>query len=1002
MVYIPLSTHSNELEETILFSMLKNSEFDCQKPGLNGILSEILIKYYKEAGQYMERVKSLFEEYTLHDKTHILNVIDIMGRIIPKETLELLNCLEVFLLILSACFHDIGMYVEENDITQVRASKAFQKSQYEFAHYKSNLAKLKNEKEKMNSNEPQAKEISKNIKLQEEIHLIAFLRDSHGDRAIKFLENNYLRNEDFIIDNISIIPILSKICQSHTKSLQDIEVSHDELITTFQVNSMYLCLILRLADILDFDRTRTPLELLDRISSVKSMEEWNKHLSVLGVNISSNKIIFQCECEKPKFQHIINNFLNTIEQEILQCKEICNSFPHDFAHYKLNLPLKINRSKIIPKDKSYIYQELFIRLNKEQIINLFMGLHIYNNPSLCIRELAQNSIDALSLRKAMYLYYDSPQPKLEINFKYILQEDGTEVLICKDFGIGMDLNDINQFLLVSGNSYYHSYHYSNWKTKFRQKDIKCEIIAKFGIGFFSCFMIGEQIKVTTRKDLGPTKGYGEPFIIYIDGSREIITVSRGHKDQEVGTQVEIFKQKKEIYHHPDWDRIRLEITINEYFVKTEYPINIEVTIPNLEVKKTLSPDFIIFPTLLELTYEKIKTYTFDYNRIHPNLEGGIRTSFLSDKDGNITIQNEEGKVEIEKSNYRIGAISQHDSAFRTCFNGIVVYGAFGRERSEHQRGGSNIFAYPFSSATLNVIGDLQARLDIDRTGYRISRFDPKWRRLKDLAFEAYYKMWGEIIENEKIENPEELWILFTIYSVNVLRLSNDRIVELHFPFIKDEVIEWVKLGDIKEIKLNSNQDSWTYQMKDGAILKLTEKIRSWQFERHNLNHLHHIITKFIKIDFNETNQFPEISLNLETPPSIEYVPDFGYFFFVPFNNDSILTLEWIKYDPNSLWGVFNSAHPISLIIAKTSYKSYENLSEKEKFCSAIMHLLDGPGFYNFYRNDENPSNYMKYIANYYLHLINIGENLDDIIPFNVFCKDKGVIQVNDELIRSWI
>lgn len=145
---IPLSTHSNELEETILFSRLKDSKFPCQKPELNEIMSETLKKYFDEAVNYMEKVKSIFKEYTLHDKTHILNVIDIMGRIIPDETLEKLNCLEVFLLILSACFHDIGMYIEENDLSQLKSSKEFQKSLYEFAKYKSSLAKLKKKKEK--------------------------------------------------------------------------------------------------------------------------------------------------------------------------------------------------------------------------------------------------------------------------------------------------------------------------------------------------------------------------------------------------------------------------------------------------------------------------------------------------------------------------------------------------------------------------------------------------------------------------------------------------------------------------------------------------------------------------------------------------------------------------------------------------------------------------------------------------------------------------------------
>lgn len=84
----------------------------------------------------------------------------------------------------------------------------------------------------------------------------------------------------------------------------------------------------------------------------------------------------------------------------------------------------------------------------------------------------------------------------------------------------------------------------------------------------------------------------------------------------------------------------------------------------------------------------------------------------------------------------------------------------------------------------------------------ILKYDIKWRRLKDLAFEAYYKMWEEIIENEKIEDPEELWILFIIYNVDVLSLSNNIIMKLPFPFKKSGDLKWLKLGDIKEIEFS--------------------------------------------------------------------------------------------------------------------------------------------------------------------------------------------------------
>ncbi len=139
------------------------------------------------------------------------------------------------------------------------------------------------------------------------------------------------------------------------------------------------------------------------------------------------------------------------------------------------------------------------------------------------------------------------------------------------------------------------------------------------------------------------------------------------------------------------------------------------------------------------------------------------------------------------------------------------------------------------------------------------------------------------------------------------------------------------------------------------------------------------------------NQSLEVSFSLETPPTIEFTPKHYNFFFVPFKEDSILTLEWIEYLPNMSWGVFNANHPICEIAASTNYKPHEKLAKKEPFCRFILFLLDDHMFYNYYKNKEEPSNFMKYIGHIYIHLKNIGENLEDIIPFNLFFNDIGII-----------
>ena len=177
-----LSTHSNHLEETILYSMLKDSKFITINPNLNENLTILVKKYYNEAVKYMEAVSDIFSEYTLHNYRHILNVIDIMGKIIPEKTLKSLNCLEASLLILSACFHDIGMYVDKAELKELKKDTKFKKSFYNFASHTSKLNKLKLEQSCDNPMTTDIIDLNNEINVLERNHLTEYIRKNNGKK----------------------------------------------------------------------------------------------------------------------------------------------------------------------------------------------------------------------------------------------------------------------------------------------------------------------------------------------------------------------------------------------------------------------------------------------------------------------------------------------------------------------------------------------------------------------------------------------------------------------------------------------------------------------------------------------------------------------------------------------------------------------------------------------------------------------------------------------------
>ena len=99
--------HSKKLEETALWK-------EYEKEAGSGNKRVIWVKdVYEYAVEYLKDVRRNFDNYTLHDETHILNVLDAMGGLLGDQ-ISCLSVGELELLILVASLHDIGMvYTDE-------------------------------------------------------------------------------------------------------------------------------------------------------------------------------------------------------------------------------------------------------------------------------------------------------------------------------------------------------------------------------------------------------------------------------------------------------------------------------------------------------------------------------------------------------------------------------------------------------------------------------------------------------------------------------------------------------------------------------------------------------------------------------------------------------------------------------------------------------------------------------------------------------------------------
>jgi len=142
--------------------------------------------------------------------------------------------------------------------------------------------------------------------------------------------------------------------------------------------------------------------------------------------------------------------------------------------------------------------------------------NLYSSDQVFLRELLQNSVDAVTARKRE----DSDFRDGKITVTYRKNADGA-MLVFADNGVGLSEEEIHSFLSVIGQS------------SKRGEMLRGSYIGQFGIGLLSCFLVSSEIKVITRS-AREEKGY--QWIGKSDGSYAVTALRR---TVDVGTQVHI-------------------------------------------------------------------------------------------------------------------------------------------------------------------------------------------------------------------------------------------------------------------------------------------------------------------------------------------------------------------------------------------------------------------------------------------------------------------------------
>lgn len=433
-------------------------------------------KVYETAVVYLKDVRQTFINYTMHDETHVLNVLDAMGGLLG-DCISNLTEGEIELLILAASLHDLGMVYTDEEKELCFENEAVY------------TAFLKEYCPEFLGSEP--KDWTEDTRQW-------YLRTLHPFRLSEALQNKEWKE---IFDNrpIEIVPVrcILAVCQAHGEEPKIIRNNKNlEYLAASNIDPLFCALLLRLADLLDFDDTRAPKVLYSYAEcNDRSREEWDKHQASAGFRYpdspSVDELPYKACCKNPMIEHAVRDFLDWIDDELGNCirlQRYCNKeWQKEFP-----FPRAVLRKEI--ESDGYMSGDFCLTMDQTQIMNLLMGENLYDNRDVFVRELLQNSIDATLLRGEMDINF-VPE-KSHIDLWDWSDKEGNFWFRIDDYGTGMTLGMLNRYFLKVGNSYYTSRELerdlrSYGKTKSYQG------ISRFGIGFLSCFLCGDYVEVST-------------------------------------------------------------------------------------------------------------------------------------------------------------------------------------------------------------------------------------------------------------------------------------------------------------------------------------------------------------------------------------------------------------------------------------------------------------------------------------------------------------------------
>lgn len=271
--------------------------------------------------------------------------------------------------------------------------------------------------------------------------------------------------------------------------------------TRLSVDLVKLACMLRIADAIHLDRRRAPVFAMTLEKPLGISERhWSFQRKLAFPQLADDTIIFTSgegfEVDEAEAWWQCFDTLVAAEEELLGVDALFvdHARPRLRARAIKGTRHSAEMARYIPVSGWKPVDTSIHISNIPDLVQLLGGSKLYGErPTVVIRELIQNAIDAVEARRRLQ-NRDDDWGLISIGLN---EQDGYVFLSVTDNGIGMSERVVTGALLDFGRSF--------WRSELASEEFpgllakKVPHIGQFGVGFYSTFMLGDEVGVITRR-----------------------------------------------------------------------------------------------------------------------------------------------------------------------------------------------------------------------------------------------------------------------------------------------------------------------------------------------------------------------------------------------------------------------------------------------------------------------------------------------------------------------